>query len=448
MNKIISVILLLSLLLVFFTGCSVPDNNDDEIPEENPQTELQSTDELILALIKYLDERLMSASAIPTSTAKKINRIKNGEQPLHVAFNPSDCYFVCGYYNGEHKNEVHHYCCKEEYTWLKFESADEIIEQYKDNGFVVAFQINKASFVTDILSEDNEVPNFEHFQPYTPVFENGLNTEVSLVFDETFIYLNSSDKSNVYYYEGALNNVWVTLPCIYLDGKYYFKKELYTIHHNGENSGSDIVYDFGEYYDALVDVMDTERYRVTHENGRVDYYGLIKIQDLAKCINEYNGTGYVMQLNSLFAKLQEDAETLEKIEFYVEFKDRHYELKESGEYDNDSWSNPFIQVFIDCNYDLAVDEDWYKECQDTKYETLNTALFNQYSNELSDGHFTPLGILSALFFKYVHSEETISETLTVFYSDYNVLKRLIDLEYVNCICITYRYSMPSRFFAE
>ena len=81
MNKIISVILLLSLLLVFFTGCSVPDNNDDEIPEENPQTELQSTDELILALIKYLDERLMSASAIPTSTAKKINRIKTANNP-------------------------------------------------------------------------------------------------------------------------------------------------------------------------------------------------------------------------------------------------------------------------------------------------------------------------------------------------------------------------------
>ena len=154
------------------------------------------------------------------------------------------------------------------------------------------------------------------------------------------------------------------------------------------------------------------------------------------------------ELNHLFAKLKEDSEKTEKISFSIEYRDLHYELKASDKYINEEWSSPAIIVTVDCNYALATDEDWYKACSNTDIKTLNTALFNKYSHELSEGHFTPWGIAPALYFEYVHSESTLSETLNVFYSDYAVLQQLIDLEYVTGISIQYFYAVPGSYFDD
>ncbi len=154
------------------------------------------------------------------------------------------------------------------------------------------------------------------------------------------------------------------------------------------------------------------------------------------------------QLNDLFDKLEQDDANSEKIQFFIEYQDLHYELKESDEYDNDIWRNSSIIVTVDCNYELAVDENWYKTCPDTDLKTLNTAFFNTYSDKLSDGHFTALGIASSLYFEYEHSEESLSDALAVFFADYDVLKELVDLKYVNQISIGYYYSMPGSYFEE
>ena len=155
-----------------------------------------------------------------------------------------------------------------------------------------------------------------------------------------------------------------------------------------------------------------------------------------------------VELNNLFAKLQEDSEKTEKISYYIDYQDLHYRLKESGEYDDEKWMNPTILVIITCDYNLATDEDWYKACSDTDNETLNTAFFNEYSNELSEGHFIPVAIFPGLHFVYAHSIDTLSETLNVFYSDYSVLKQLIDLEYVKDIRVQYVYSVPGSYFDQ
>ena len=154
------------------------------------------------------------------------------------------------------------------------------------------------------------------------------------------------------------------------------------------------------------------------------------------------------ELNDLFAKLQEDSEKSEKISFLIEYQDLHYELKNSNKYNNEKWIDAAIIVTVDCNYDLATDEDWYKACSNTDIKTLNTALFNEYSHELSEGHFTPWGIAPALYFEYDHSSSTLSETLNVFYSDYAVLQQLIDLEYVTGISIQYFYAVPGSYFDD
>ncbi len=148
------------------------------------------------------------------------------------------------------------------------------------------------------------------------------------------------------------------------------------------------------------------------------------------------------ELNHLFAELQSDSNNSEKTSFYIINQDLHYQLKESGKYKEEWWMPAVILVDVNCNYDLAAEEDWYKACLNTDLETLNTAFFNEYSHELSEGHFIPLGILPALNFAYDHSASTLSETLNAFYSDYRVFKQLLNLEYVTSIDIRYYYSVP------
>ena len=281
MRKFVSLILLCSLLIVCFTGCTVTHNSEEKSP-----TELQNQDVLVCTLIKYLQDLFVSYDLPDTSTAIKINEIKNGKQALHVEFDKSGYYFVCAYYDNTHEDETTDYCCATNYTWVKFENPNEIREKYKDLRFVVAFQINKSSFVTDIITKDATVPNIEHFQEYVPNFNNGLNTNVAITFDTSFIYLNSSDEKNVYHSISAYDNVLKTLPCISLNEQYYVIKELYTIYADGTNSGSDVISDFGEYYDALINIMDATSYSVTDEKGRTTFYGLIEINDFSNCINE------------------------------------------------------------------------------------------------------------------------------------------------------------------
>lgn len=279
MKKNVSVVLLCSLLLVCFAGCTVPDKYEEKVP-----TELQSQDALVCTLIEYLHSLFVSHDMPDTSTAIKIDEIKNGKQGLHVGFNSSAYYFVCAYYDNAHEDETTDYCCATNYTWVKFENANEIIERYKDLRFVVAFQINKASFVTDIVTKKATVPNIEHFQEYVPNFNNGFNANGAVVFDTSFIYINSSDDRNVYHSIYAYDNVLKTLPCTFLNDRYYIINDLYTIYPDGSRSDSNVISDFGGYYDALVNIMDTKNYSEIDEKGRTIFYGLIEINDFADCI--------------------------------------------------------------------------------------------------------------------------------------------------------------------
>ena len=125
----------------------------------------------------------------------------------------------------------------------------------------------------------------------------------------------------------------------------------------------------------------------------------------------------------------------------------HYELKESGKYDNENWIRPILTVTVTCNYELAVDEEWYKACSSTDLQVLSIALYDEYKSELSDDVvFNAYPFFNALYFSYDHSEATLSDTLTVFYSDYEVYKQFAELPYVTEISVGYNYSFPSSYF--
>lgn len=140
------------------------------------------TDELIDSLIDYLKMLYVEYELPDTSLSGKIDKIKRGQQPLLVDFDPTNFYFVCGYYDGITENGPLKYRNSNEYTWVRFESADEIQENHEDKKFIVAFQINKALLVWDIASQKAILPRVEHFQMYDPVFENGVNTNTHVVF--------------------------------------------------------------------------------------------------------------------------------------------------------------------------------------------------------------------------------------------------------------------------
>ncbi len=290
MKKIIFVLLLCFSMLVCnssaiasFDNKDVKKNNISKATaEKNTAKEISSTDnDIINALIEYLQQLRCDYEVPETSIEMKIDEIKNGTKPLLLDFNSSNSYFVCAYYESKISD---YYRDATKYTWIRFEKSDEILEYYKDKKLVVSFQINQASLVTDILDKDAKVPNVEHFQIYIPNFDEGVNTNSLITFDETFIYLNASENDNVYHSTFTHYNYRVTIPTHYFDYQYYITIPLKVVNPDGQLINHDIVYDFGKYHNELQIIMNTEKYSVKYENGVTIFYGLIEINNFANLI--------------------------------------------------------------------------------------------------------------------------------------------------------------------
>ena len=304
MNKIISFVLLCAILLMCFSGCVYvkehfdKDGANKEFEKTEPEnsdevgsgtlTELQSQDSLVCTLIEYL-EHVHAEHFLPdNSTAIKIDEIKNGKQALHVGFNNSEYYFVCAYYNTVHNNESINYCCVTNYTWVKFNNVNEIVEKYKDLNFVVGFQINKASFITDIITKDATVPNIEHFMKYTPDFNNGLNANEAISFDTSFIYLNSNNDTTIYHSISAYYHILKIIPCISIDEQYYVTLLSYQGYNfDAVDPNSNFIHsDFGKYYDILISKIERHR-EISLIDGTATFYWIIRVDNFANCISNY-----------------------------------------------------------------------------------------------------------------------------------------------------------------
>lgn len=270
------------------TGSFADDDSVDNIYEQSFAVEDSDTltDELIDSLIDYLKMLYVECELADTSLSGKIDKIKFGHQPLLVDFDPTNFYFVCGYYDGITKNGPREYENSDKYTWVRFESADEIQENHEDKKFIVAFQINKALLVRDIASQKAIIPRVEHFQMYEPIFENGVNTNTHIVFEDEFIYLNPSNADRIYLSAAAFDHQVVTIPCILFENEYYISHFMYSIHINGEKDEMNLRGVFDQYYDSLMSVIQPTKYSITRSSGITDYYGLITINDFAKIINK------------------------------------------------------------------------------------------------------------------------------------------------------------------
>jgi hypothetical protein len=315
MKKTILLILVCSLLLLTVTSCLQNNKNEQTTPqntteETTPETIknaielkpapttpiptglLAKNSDLIVTLRIYLKRysnsmRILDDIVINTSNtfASKINSIKNGTRPIHVAFDSDSNYFVCGYFNPADGHTETRNCCCDEYTWIGYQNENEIQEYLNDMKCIVAFQINKALTVTDLLDADADAPNMEHFQIYKPTFENGINIGAPIDFSETFIYLENPNKDTIYYSISSSDHKNKTISCMRYEGKYYLSFHLHTIYDNGNrDEGINVAVSFGEYYTAIVSVMKEVEYDLTGSSNGTSVYGLISFEDFVNVI--------------------------------------------------------------------------------------------------------------------------------------------------------------------
>ena len=292
--KLISIALSLVIIILSLSSCELNvdhsgNNTDgslnDDTNDGNAIEILENSSELVLSLIEYLNwlDNKISYDLPDVTIEDQINSIKSGKiQPLLLDFEPDNCYFVCGYYNcNEDHSDKGDYYCSSNYTWVKYESEKNIRDSYNDKAFIVSFRINKSSLTKNILTEDEESKSVETIDLYNPEFVNGTNVNTYKRVDRTYIYLTSSE-SDIIYLSSYKPNFLDEINCIRLENQYFIALSLYEVNVNGKRYDYDNSWNLGEYYDSMMEIMITEKYKEDMTNGSTCYYGLFNIDEFVK----------------------------------------------------------------------------------------------------------------------------------------------------------------------
>ena len=422
----------LSLLVTTVFAAASDNNQPYKKPDGNKGTELAADDALVIALVEYMNELEVDHDMPAITTADKMDAIRDGQQALHVAFDSSKPYFVCAYSaDGQQSGE---------YTWLKYANVGDITKEYEDLQMALAFQINPSLFVKDIMTEDATVPTMEHFQPYEPQFNEGVNTKAADTFDETFIYLNSSEENAVYYSTTAYDHEWVTFPCRYFEDEYYVARIV-------ERSSDMYEFeDLGDYFDGMKRLTDPHYHdTIENEDGTTTYLSMVKIDSFSDIVKSaiVKDEG----LKKFFEFMSEEEDTIDKVNFHIEDQLSHYfDSKLDKNKLNNFWVNPGITIRIHCDYTLATEEEWYKACEDNVLVTVYDAFYNEYCSDLLAKRPT-MASSYGIVIGYSHADENctegrpLSEVLPDVYHDYEIIKKLAELEYVTLIEVGYWYSV-------
>ena len=297
--KLISIALSLVIIILSLYSCELHvyqsngnntsgDLNDDTY-DGNAIEILENSSELVLSLIEYLNwlDNKTSYDLPDVTIEDQINSIKSGKiQPLLLDFELDKCYFVCGYYNcNEDHSDNGDYYCASKYTWVKYESEKDISDSYNDKAFIVSFQINKSSFAKNILTGDEKSKSVETIDLYKPEFVNGTNINTYKSAARTYIYLTSSE-SDIIYLSSYKPNFLNEIHCIRLENQYFIALALYKVNVDGKRYDYDNSWNLGEYYDSMMEIMITEKYKEDMTDGRTCHYGLFSIDEFVKEITE------------------------------------------------------------------------------------------------------------------------------------------------------------------
>lgn len=152
------------------------------------------------------------------------------------------------------------------------------------------------------------------------------------------------------------------------------------------------------------------------------------------------------EIKELFAFLQGEAANEKKVSLEIQYQDEHYSFKQSGEYADAFWFSSSLLVTVICDYGFAKEEEWYLSCESKSSKALNQAFFDANGDILGDKYFTLLDGVQGLHFDYMHNDGNLSAVLDDFYSEYEGISALYELECVRSVKIVYFYSMPDAFF--
>ena len=152
------------------------------------------------------------------------------------------------------------------------------------------------------------------------------------------------------------------------------------------------------------------------------------------------------EIKELFYFLQGEAANEKKVSLEIQYQDEHYSFKQSGEYADAFWFSSSLLVTVICDYGFAKEEEWYLSCESKSSKALNQAFFDANGDILGDKYFTLLDGVQGLHFDYMHNDGNLSAVLDDFYSEYEGISALYELECVRSVKIVYFYSMPDAFF--
>ena len=155
-------------------------------------------------------------------------------------------------------------------------------------------------------------------------------------------------------------------------------------------------------------------------------------QNETNSINENEDN--ILDLNKIFDTIRNDSQKNTKLGFSVAREQIHYELKNSRQYENSNWTDSIFIVTVNCDYDMATNEEWYKQCTDKNIKSLNAAFYDNYKAGLSTGDYSNIVFSPGMHLIYKSPED--------FNNEYATMKTLADLDYVTQVYIVYQFGLP------
>lgn len=224
--------------------------------------------------------------------SKSLDLIKNGYHPILVEFDDaaSQMYSVSAYFTPDDGHDELYHCCRDKYTWVRFDDPNEISNYYNGQKNRMSFLVDVTSSCRDLMDTENVGLSLSYYRRYFPKFINiGVNFPRDPVpMTGTHIILCDPSSKNLYY--NVHSRDWFMaemrrLSHYELDGEIYISTLIYVSADGGdEELQREIKQELGDYYDCLISEMRCSVDTEFNVNGHdvIVYKCSFKLDDIIK----------------------------------------------------------------------------------------------------------------------------------------------------------------------
>ena len=231
------------------TGGDNIDRNPSGLPEE-----------LIAQLISVESSDEKQGDVGEFCFSMSFDLIKNGYHLLLVEYNDrSQYYFVAAYYTSDDGHYERDHCCREKYTWVKFEKANEITEYYNGEKIVCSYQIDVASSCRDMIAPERGELSYMYCRPYWPIFVPGGVYAPDGYEQSEGMGIVLSDSTGDTVYDSRMGTYMLSLSRYLgyenIDGEHYISIRVEVSGDDEHSLQKRLKRTLGDYYDHLIDGM-------------------------------------------------------------------------------------------------------------------------------------------------------------------------------------------------